>query len=141
MNDRVLIAILVAASVGLSACGKSEEPAEAQKAPETGAVEEAKTMAEQAVDATKKGADKASEKASEMTSTAMEKGAEMADAAVAQAEDLIQKAKEYIDNNQIDLAQEAMNQLRSLKDALPESLQAQIDKLEEMLSSAPAPGQ
>jgi hypothetical protein len=118
------------ATVGLSACGKSEEP----EAPETGAVEEERTMAEEAAEVAKEGA----EKASEITDAAMEKGAEMAEAhaAVAKGEELIQQAKDYIDNQEIDLAEEVMAQLRKLRDSLPESLQEQIDKLEAMLASA-----
>jgi acyl-CoA reductase-like NAD-dependent aldehyde dehydrogenase len=128
MNSRLLLALVLTATVGLSACGKSEEP----EAPETGAVEEETTMAEEAAEVAKEGA----EKASEMTDAAMEKGAEMADAAVAKGEELIQQAKDYIDNQEIDLAEEVMAQLRKLRDSLPESLQEQIDKLEAMLASA-----
>ena len=131
MNKPIVFAFLVAAAVGLSACGKSEEPAQEQKAPETGVVEEGKAMVEQAAEAAKEGAGEAAEKASEM-----------ADEAIAKAEELIDQAKEYIENNEIDLAQEVMEQLRKLKDSLPESVQAQIDNLEQMLSSAssaPAP--
>ena len=141
MTSRLLLAIVVTATVGLTACGKSEEPAPEQKAPETGAVEEGKTMIEQAAEVAKEGA----EKASEMTSAAMEEGTDMAGAAVEKAEKLIQQAKDYIDNNQIDLAEGVMEQLRTFKDSLPDTLQEQIGKLEAMLSSttsAPAgPGQ
>lgn len=104
MTSRFLLAIVVTAAVGLTACGKSEEPAPEQKAPETGAVEEGTTMIEQAAAVAKDGA----EKASEMTSAAMEEGAEVAGAAVKKAEELIQKAKGYIDNNQVDLAEGVM---------------------------------
>jgi len=132
VNTSLLLAIVVTAAVGLSACGKSEEPAQEPKAPETGAVEEGKTMVEKAAEAAKEGA----EKASEMTSAAMEKGAEMADAAIAKAEELIQQAKDYIDNKEFDLAEGVMEQLRKVRDSLPQSLQEQIDKLEAMLSSS-----
>lgn len=70
-----------------------------------------------------------------MTSAAMEEGAELAGAAVEKAEELIQQAKDYIDNNQIDLAEGVMEQLRTLKDSLPETLHEQIGKLEAILSS------
>jgi hypothetical protein len=131
MHSRLLLALVMSAAVGLSACGKSEEP-EAPKAPETGAVEEGKAMVEKAAEAAKEGA----EKGSEMTSAAMEKGAEMADAAIAKAEELIQQAKDYIDNKEFDLAEGVMEQLRKLRDSLPQSLQEQIDRLEAMLSSS-----
>ena len=61
MISRLLLAIVVTAAVGLSACEKSEEPAAEQKAPETGAVEEGKTMGAQADEVAKEGAEKTSE--------------------------------------------------------------------------------
>ncbi len=61
MISRLLLAIVVAATFGLSACGKSEEPVAEQKAPATGAAEEAKSVTEQASEGTKEGAEKASE--------------------------------------------------------------------------------
>jgi hypothetical protein len=131
MKSRLLLVLVVTAAVGLSACGKGEEP-EDSKASEAGAVGEEKTMAEKAAEVAEEGA----EQASEMTTAAMEKGAEMADAAVAKAEELIRQAKDYIDNKQFNLAEEVMAQLRKLRDSLPETLQEQIDKLEAMLSSA-----
>jgi acyl-CoA reductase-like NAD-dependent aldehyde dehydrogenase len=130
MKSRIWLALVVTAAVGLSACGKSEEPEE-PKAPETGAVEEKKTMVEKAAEVAEEGA----EKVSEMSTAAMEKGAEMADAAVAKAEELIQQAKDYIDTKEFDLAEQVMEQLRKLRDSLPESLQAQIDQLETLISS------
>lgn len=131
MKSRLLLALVVTAAIGLSACGKSEEPAE-PKAPETGAVEEGKTVREKAAEVAKEGA----ERASEITGAAMEKGAEIADAAVAKAQELIQQAKDYIDNKEFNLAEKVMEQLRKLRDSLPEYLQEQIDKLEAMLSSS-----
>jgi acyl-CoA reductase-like NAD-dependent aldehyde dehydrogenase len=150
---RLLLAFVVTAAVGLTACEKGEEAEPEQKAPETGAVSEEKTMVEQAAEVLEEGAEKASEMAGaamekgaemagsakdqgeEMTTAAKETGAEMAGATVAKAEELIQKAKDYIENNEIDLAGEVMEQLRTLKDSLPEKLQEQIDKLEAMLPS------
>jgi hypothetical protein len=131
MKSRLRLALVLTAAVGLSACGKSEEPEE-KKAPEAGAVEEEKTMVEKAAEVAEEGA----EKASEMSTAAMEKGAEMADAAVAKAEELIQQAKDYIGNKELGLAEEMMEQLRKLRDSLPASLQAQIDQLETMLSAS-----
>ena len=132
MHSRLMFALVVTAALGLSACGKSDEPAQEPEAPDTSAVEEGKTMVEKAAEVSKEGA----EKASEMTSAAMEEGAEMADAAVAKAEELIQQARDYIENKEFDLAEGLMEQLRKLRDSLPQSLQEQIDKLEAMLSSS-----
>jgi Na+-transporting methylmalonyl-CoA/oxaloacetate decarboxylase gamma subunit len=88
MISRVLFAIVVAATFGLSACEKSEEPEAEQQAPETGAVEKEKTIVEQATEVVKEGAEKVSEmareamgKAEETTSPAMEESAETAGAA------------------------------------------------------------
>ena len=136
MKTRPVLALaLVTAAVGLSACGKGEEPEE-PKTPEAGAVQEVKTMVQKAAEV----AEQRAQKASELTSAAMEKGGEMADTVVAKAEELIQQAKSYIDNKEFDLAEEVMVQLRKLRDSLPASLQEQIDDLEAMLSSA-SPGQ
>ena len=55
MISRLLLALVVAATFGLSACGKTEEPAAEKTAPETGAVEQGSAAAE------KKGGEKASE--------------------------------------------------------------------------------
>jgi hypothetical protein len=132
MHSRLLLALVVTAAVGVNACGKSEEPAQEPKAPETGAVEEGRIMVEKATEAAKEGA----EKASEMTSAAMEKGAEMANAAIAKSEELIQQANDYIDNKEFDLAKGVMEQLRKLRDSLPQSLREQVDKLEATLSSS-----
>ena len=129
MRNRNPVALLAAAAIALTACGKSEEPAKKAAAPETGAVE-------QAMGSMKEEGREAAEATSQMATAAMDKGSEMADAAVAKAEELIQQAKEYIAENKIDLANGAMEQLRTLKDSMPESLQAQIDNLEQMLSSA-----
>ena len=136
MNNGIFIALLAAAAIALTACGKSEEPAKEMAAPETGAVEEQKSAVEQAMGSMKKEGQEAAEGTSQMATAAMEKGGEMADAAAAEAGGLIQQATDYIAENKIDLANGVMEQLRTLKDSLPESLQAQIDNLEQMLSSA-----
>jgi hypothetical protein len=85
MISHVLLAIVVAATFGLSACEKTEEPEAEQQAPETGAVEKEKTIVEQATEVVKEGTEKASEmaheamgKTEEATSPAMEEGAETA---------------------------------------------------------------
>jgi hypothetical protein len=88
MISRLLVAIIVAATFGLSACEKSEEPETEQQAPETGAVEKETTMVEQAAEVVKEGAEKVSEMAreamgtEETTSPAMEESAEKAGAAM-----------------------------------------------------------
>ncbi len=61
MISRLLLAIVVAATFWLSACGKTEEPAAESTAPEMGAVEESKSAVEQGAEAAKEGAEKASE--------------------------------------------------------------------------------
>ena len=42
MSIRLLASILLVAAFGLSACGKSEEPAQGQSAPQTGAAQQGK---------------------------------------------------------------------------------------------------
>ena len=59
MISRVLFAIVVAATFGLSACEKSQEPAAEQTAPATGAVEQGTSAAERAAET--EGSEKTSE--------------------------------------------------------------------------------
>ena len=89
MISRLLLTIVVAATVGLSACEKSKESEAEQKAPEAGAVEKEKTIVEQATEVVKEGAEKVSEmarqamgKTQETTSPAMGESAETAGAAM-----------------------------------------------------------
>ena len=62
----------------------------------------------------------------------------MAAAANAQAEALMAKVKEYIENDDTDLAAETMDKLRAIKDSLSETVQEQIEVLEQMLADAKA---
>ena len=136
--------VILAATIGLSACGKSEEPAEEAAAPTTGAAEEAKADVQKALaEAKEKGqeaaaqvAESAREKGGEIADNAKEAGAQMAEAANAQAEALVAKVKEYIENNDTDLAAETMEKLRAVKASLSESMQARIEQLEQMLAAA-----
>jgi uncharacterized protein YqeY len=65
---------------------------------------------------------------------------EVADAAVAKARELIEQAQDYIAEHRLDLAQRAVNKLNVLKDVMPASIQAQIDKLNAQLASADTGG-
>lgn len=151
MKYSIPFTVLLAAALGLSACGKSEEPAEEAAAPATGSTEEAKSdvenalaeakekgreAAEAAAEAAAQVAESAREKGGEIAETAKEAGAEMAAAANAQAEALVAKVKEYIANNDTDLAAETMEKLRAVKASLSESVQAQIEQLEQMFADA-----
>jgi outer membrane protein OmpA-like peptidoglycan-associated protein len=150
MNYSILFTVIAAAALGLSACGKSEEPAEEAAAPVTGAAEEAKSDAEKALaEAKEKGreaaeaaseaaaqvAKSARERGGEIAETAKEAGTEMADAANARAEAFIAQVKEYLANNDTDLAAETMEKLRAIKASLSETAQAQIEQLEQMLAA------
>ena len=59
MALRLLLAIMVVATVGLTACEKSEESATERMAPATGAVEEGKSTTEAAPEAAKQESEKA----------------------------------------------------------------------------------
>ena len=65
MISRLLLAIVLAATVGLSACEKTEETAVEQQAPATGAAEETKSATEQAAEQGAETAKEGGEKASE----------------------------------------------------------------------------
>jgi bifunctional pyridoxal-dependent enzyme with beta-cystathionase and maltose regulon repressor activities len=62
----------------------------------------------------------------------MEKTEEMADAAIMQAEDWIDQVMSYLEEGKTELAAGVMEKLRAVKASLPENIQAEIDKLEEM---------
>lgn len=151
MKHPIPLTLALAITLGLGACGKTEEPAEETAAPATGAAEETMSEAEKAIaDAKVQGkeateaaakavtevAESAREKGGEMAESAKAAGAEMADTATGQAEALIAKVKEYMENNEIDLAAATMEKLRAVKASLPESAQAQIEQLEQMLSAS-----
>mgnify|MGYP003573532692 FL=1 len=153
MKYSIPFTLILAAILGLSACGKSEEPAEEAAAPATGSAAEEKSDVEKALaDAKEKGreaadaaavaaakvAESAREKGGEIAASAKESGAQMAAAANAQAEALMAKVKEYIENDDTDLAAETMDKLRAIKDSLSETVQEQIEVLEQMLADAKA---
>jgi len=153
MKYSIPFTLILAVALGLSSCGKSEEPAEEAAAPATGSAEEEKSDVEKALaEAKEKGreaaeaaavaaaqvAESAREKGGEIAASATESGAQMAVAANAQAEALIAKVKEYIENNDTDLTAETMEKLRAVKDSLSESVRAQIEELEQILADAKA---
>jgi hypothetical protein len=61
MISRLLLAVIVAATFGLSACGKTDEHEAEHKAPATGMVEEGKGATEHAMEAPKEGAEEAAQ--------------------------------------------------------------------------------
>ena len=150
MKNRLLIGLMIAASFFLTACDKSQEPAE------PGATAEEKTAIQSAVDAAKDAGGKFvektgeavevvkeqskvfSEKAGEMTESAMAKGKELTAAAMERTKELIAQAKEQVAEGKVDLAEGTVRQLQKIKPSLPESLQDEVSALEEMLvGSAP----
>lgn len=139
MKHSIPFTVILAAALGLSACGKDEEPAKEAAAPATGAAEEAKPDVEKALaeakDKGREAAEAAVEAAAQVAESAREKGGEIADAANTQAEALIAKVQEYIQSNETDLAAETMEKLRAIKDSLSESTQAQVERLEQMLAA------
>lgn len=165
MQDRALFGFLVAAAVGLSACGPTEDAGQAQTgqaappappsmleqakekakvATETAvaqgkeatraAVEMGRQMAEQA----KPAIETARQTIAEGSAAAAQAVGEVADAAVEKARELIRQAEDHIAQSKPELAQQAVNKLNVLKDVMPESIQAQIDKLNAMLLGAGA---
>lgn len=146
MKIRLLTGLMIAASLLLTACDKSQEPAE------PGVPAEEKSAMQSAVDAAKEAGDTFvektgdavevvkeqgkvfSEKAGEMTESAMAKGKELTAAALERTEELIVQAKDQIAEGKVDLAEATLSQLQKIKPSLPESLQDQVTSLEEMLS-------
>lgn len=142
MNKQILLALAVSATLGLTACGPSEEPKQGTAEP-GGAPPTEQSRAEKAVEAAKGATQAAGEKleaaadaASEAAAAAKEKGQELAQATIDKAKELIQQVKDFIAENKLDSAEGIMEQLRKLKDSLPQGLQDEIAKLEAMLGGA-----
>jgi len=147
MYKQILLVLAVAATLGLAACGQGDDAkkaAEAAKEATQAAGEKVSEATEAAKEKVSDAAEAAKEKVSDAAGAAVEKGQEMAQATIDKAKELIQQAKDYIAENRIDLAETVMEQLRALRDSLPQGLQDEIAKLDAMLSgeqpaAAPAP--
>jgi ABC-type transporter Mla subunit MlaD len=147
MYKQILLVLAVAATLGLAACGQGDDAkkaAEAAKEATQAAGEKVSEATEAAKEKVSDAAEAAKEKVSDAAGAAVEKGQEMAQATIDKANELIQQAKDYIAENRIDLAETVMEQLRALRDSLPQGLQDEIAKLDAMLSgeqpaAAPAP--
>jgi len=75
----------------------------------------------------------------EETTTDMKKSASEAETlAVDQAMSLVEEVKEYLANNDFDLAGQTLEKLAGMKSMLPESLQSQIDSLQSLLTTQKA---
>lgn len=136
-----------AKQAGEEAKAKMSEAAEAAGVAAGAAMEEAKVKAAEVTDVAKAKMGEASEAGAQMAGEAMEKGKELSAAAAAKgaelmqvtsenAEAMIQKVKDSLANNDIDLAKSVMDGLAAIKDSLPENLQAEIEKLQGMFGGA-----
>jgi len=63
---------------------------------------------------------------------------EMTLPAAGKAGELIEQAMQYVKDNKMDMAESVMEKLRAMKDSLPESVLAQMDKLEGLLGAKDA---
>ncbi|MGE5154081.1 MAG: hypothetical protein ACM3ST_08705 [Bdellovibrio bacteriovorus] len=149
MHKQILLSLAIVATLGLAACGPGEEP---KTTAQPGAVSPAEpSLSERAAEAAREATQVASEKVeaaataasdaagaakesvSEAAGAAMEKGQELVQASIDKADALIQQVKDYIAEDRLDLAQGIMEQLRALRDSLPQGLQDEIARLEAML--------
>lgn len=140
MSRQILLTLAIAATLGLNACGPSEEPEQTTAEPGDAApaqpslIERAAEAAREATQVAREKLEAVATAGSEAAGTAREKGGEITQAAVDKASDLIQQVKDYIAEQDLDLAGSAMEQLRTLRDSLPQGLQDEIDKLDAMLT-------
>lgn len=147
MKKQSFLVLAIAVTLGLAACGQGDDAkkaAEAAKEATQAAGEKVSEATDAAKEKVSEAADAAQEKVSEAADAAVEKSQEIAQATIDKAKELIQQVKDYIAENKIDLAETVMEQLRALRDSLPQGLQDEIAKLEAMLSgeqpaAAPAP--
>jgi gas vesicle protein len=155
MNIKLTIALLTAMTLGLAACGDSDQATtDAQTpAPETSATDAGETSMDalkEKVDAATQSATEAgdqaaaaaaaavqtlSEKGGEMADTVSEKGSEMADAATDKARQMIASVQDYLAENDLDSAQGIMDKLNQIKDSLPETLKTEIEALQAKIAS------
>jgi hypothetical protein len=68
----------------------------------------------------------------EAAKAASDQVGEMADTAVGQVGEMIRQVKGSLAEDKVDAARELMDRLVALKDSLPDSLRAEIDRLEAM---------
>jgi gas vesicle protein len=155
MNTKSTVALLAVMTLGLAACGDSDQATtDAQPpAPETSAVEEGKSSmdalkervdaatqsaaetGDQAAAAAAAAAQALSEKGGEMADAVSEKGSEMADAASDKARQMIASVQDYLAENDLDSAQGIMDKLNQIKESLPETLKAEIEALQAKIAS------
>jgi len=138
MIKHSVLALAIAGTLGLTACGQGEEPKQTTAEPGTPPAEQ--TLSERAAEAAKEAAHTAGEKVeaaatatSEAMGAAIDKGGELAQATIDKAKELIQQVKDYIAESDFDLAESTMEQLRKLRDSLPQALQDEIARLDAML--------
>lgn len=131
IKQRLLI-LGSAAALGLAACGQGQEPG--QRAAEPGGAPATEpTLSEQAARAAREQVEAAAIAASEVATAAVAKGGALAQATIDKAKELIQQVKGAIAASEWDLAETAMEQLRKLRDSLPQALQEEVARLEAML--------
>jgi polyhydroxyalkanoate synthesis regulator phasin len=159
MNTKLSIALLTAMTLGLAACGDSDQAktdAQTQtpaSEPATSATDEGKNSmdvlkekvdaaaqsaaeaGDQAASAAAAAAQALSEKGSEMVDRMSQKGSEMADAATSKAREMIASVQDYLAENDLNSAQGIMDKLSQIKDSLPEELKTEIEALQAKIAS------
>jgi ABC-type transporter Mla subunit MlaD len=76
----------------------------------------------------------AAEKTSELAGAMAQKSSQMTQSVGAEADELIAKARVYLEENDLDSAKGVMQKLDELKDQLPQHLKDQIDKLHQQIA-------
>ncbi len=129
----VSVSLLVVAAL-LWGCGQDTGTAQAPEAAPAvpqGSAPADKPVTERVRSAVESAVNTAEERMSEAAASA----SDTAQPAVTKAKELLDQAMTYVQENNLDLAQGALDSLTDLKDALPESLQQQIDKLQALLQT------
>ena len=126
-NNLLTLTVLSIAMTGLWGCSEDTAPEQTFSTPTPSVTMPEKaeaSMMESAKEAVQESAGQMAEAASESM-----------DPAIEEAKSLIEKVKEYIANSDFDLAGKTLEQLAGMKSMLPESLQGQIDSLQQLLST------
>jgi DNA anti-recombination protein RmuC len=156
MNTKLTFAMLAAMTLGLAACGDSDqgEPTEQTTTSKTSAAEQTGggmlDAAQEQMQAAKESATKAGdqaaaavataaqamgEKGDEMADAIGERSAQMGDAAADKARAMIASVQDYLAANDLDSARGIIDKLNQIKDSLPETLKTEIEALTAKIAS------
>ncbi len=138
MKRQLITATIAIAINGLWGCDSDTGAKKAATPPATDSTPASTAMPEKVEEKTKSMMESAVKAVEDMTGDKSEATSEADSSAMDKAKSLIEQVKEYLENNNFDLAGQTLEKLAGMKSMLPESLQSQIDSLQSMLDTQKA---